>query len=72
MKNNYRTDFLFPKSSYLIGAGSIIALMGNYYTFNADKSADLKALRSDWGVVGDDFRNAMKSFETSNKKLLMK
>lgn len=65
-KRRYHTDFLFSKSSFIIGFGSIISLMGNYYEFNfskTDKEDDLRALRSDWGVVGNDFRHAFDSIK---------
>lgn len=72
-KRYFRTDFLFPRSNYITGAGSIIALMGNYYRFNASntaENADLKALRSNWGVVGNDFHTALKLFQAKNKRVL--
>ncbi|MDR0955325.1 MAG: hypothetical protein LBM20_08135 [Rikenellaceae bacterium] len=72
---SYRTDFLFPKSSFLIGAGSILALGGNYYRFNGsstDAEADARALRSDWGVVANDFCEAFKQFDSAHKKRLKK
>jgi len=74
-KSSYCTDFLFSRTNYLIGAGSIIALMGNYYDFNYSKSskdADIRAIRSDWRVIGNDLRGALKSFEISNKNLIKK
>ena len=72
MKNKgcFRTDVLFAKSNYITGAGSILSLGGNYYKFNsspAAKDADLKALSSDWGVVGSDFTTAMKIFKMNGK-----
>ncbi len=57
-KRYYRSDYLFSKSGYLVGAGSVGALMGNYFEFNGSKSgraADAKALESDWGTVGNIF-----------------
>jgi len=70
-KSSFYTDFLFSRTNYLIGAGSIIALMGNYYEFNYSKSskdADIRAIRSDWRIIGNELREAMKSFEISNRK----
>ncbi len=61
-KRKYKTDFLFPKSSFLIGVGSVFNLFGNYYTFKTSKTsseADYKALQSDWGVVGQDIEKSM-------------
>ncbi len=56
-KKKYRTDFLFPRTNMLIGAGSIFNLAGNYFEFNTSKTeqeADFKALENDWGVIGMD------------------
>lgn len=53
----YRTDFLFPTPSFLIGAGSVLNIAGNYFDFNyssSDTEADNKAILSDWGVIGQD------------------
>lgn len=59
---HFRTDFLFSKNSFLTGVGSVLNIPGNYYKFNSSKSgvaADRKAVASDWGVVGNDIRNAV-------------
>lgn len=61
----HRSDFLFSTPKLIIGVGSVFNVAGNYYSFNeseSSKEADLKALRNDWGVVGSDLENAMKSF----------
>lgn len=65
----YRTDFLFPNSSFITGMGSVFDLTGNYYSFNTSKTpeqADFKAIESDWGVVGDDIK---KSVDEMKKQL---
>lgn len=69
-EKNYRTDFLFATPSFLIGAGSIFNIAGNYFEFNTSPSgeiADRKALESDWGVVGNDLRCAIDEFESEIK-----
>ena len=56
-KNYYITDHLFPRTNYLIGAGSIFNIAGNYFEFNRSSSAeeaDAKAIESDWGTIGKD------------------
>lgn len=58
----YRSDFLFVTPSALIGAGSILNIAGNYFSFNSSSSereADMRALLADWGVVGNDISEAM-------------
>ncbi len=56
-KKKYRTDFLFPKSNFWIGMGSIMNVRGSYFEFNyfrTDEEADSKAIEADWGVIGQD------------------
>ena len=65
VKSYYRTDLLFPKTSFMIGAGSVLSLFGTYFTFNysrSEKEADKMAIESDFGVAGLDIQNAVKSF----------
>ena len=65
-KPYYRTDFLFSKSSFWIGAGSILGLFSPYFTFNYSDSAekaDRMAIESDFGAIGLDIENVMKSFK---------
>ena len=63
MKKNksYRSDFLFATPSFLMGAGSVLNIAGNYFSYNyslSDRQADTKAISSDWGVVGGDIEKA--------------
>ncbi len=61
-RKKYRSDFLFATPSFLIGAGSVFNIAGNYFDFNyssSEKEADAKAIRSDWGVVGGDIESAV-------------
>jgi len=59
----YKTTFLFVKPKLFIGIGSIFNIYGNYWMFNYSKSggeADAKALENDWGVIGQDIKEAIK------------
>ena len=59
----FRTDFLFPDTDFITGAGSVLNISGNYFKFAISKdetTADLKALRSDWGMTGSDICAAFK------------
>lgn len=61
-----RTDFLFPSPSFLIGAGSIFNLGGNYFEYNlseTDLQTDLRALITDWLTIKKDFEFAKKKFK---------
>lgn len=59
----FKTTFLLPKNSFLIGMGSILNIFGVYFTYNYSKTeqeADNKAITCDWNMVGMDFKNALK------------
>ena len=67
-KFKHRTDFLFSRTGFLTGAGSVFNLAGNYYPFNSAESpeaADRRALAADWGVVGQDMALAGTTFVSS-------
>lgn len=56
-KKFYRTDFLVPRSSFIVGAGSILSIFDPCLDFNYSKTAaeaDRKALESDFGTIGKD------------------
>ena len=64
-KSDYRTDFLFAKSSFLLGVGSLLGIFSGYYTFNASETeheADMAAIKSDFGAVGQDLYSVAKKF----------
>lgn len=70
MNNNACTDFLMPRSSYITGAGTVFNLAGSYYVYNTSNTpeeADAKALASDWQVIGNDLRNALKAAAGSDE-----
>ena len=72
-KLKYKTDFLLPKNNFLVGMGTVLNLAGSYFEYNYSKSdseADLKALSSDWDNVGEDIRNAKRSYEKKNELCL--
>ena len=44
-----------------MGAGSVFNIAGNYFSYNISESpeiADLRAIESDWGVVGEEIERA--------------
>ncbi len=64
----YKTNTLFHRPSLIDGFGSIINVAGNYFIFkNLGEEADQKAIKSDWGMVGDDIRKA--ALESKSKIL---
>ena len=56
------TDFLTADSSFLTGMGTAVNLSGNFYGFNYSRNAteaDIRALSSDWQMVGKDIADSM-------------
>jgi len=67
----YRTDYLFVNTNFIIGAGSVLNLGGNYFEFNRSRTpeeADARAIESDWGVVGNDIRAAIEEYKNIQNK----
>ena len=63
-----RTDFLFVQPSLLRGVGRSFDLWGQLNQYNTSATpadADILALRSDWEVVAQDFRNGLKAASNS-------
>ena len=68
----YKTTFLFRRTSFLIGCGSVFNVSGNYFVFNYSKSglqADAKAIENDWDVIGQDLKDTIR--KVSNKQLVL-
>ena len=60
------SDFLFVMPSFLHGLGSVIDVggtfeAGNYNISTTPKEADIRAMASDWLVVGSDLDSAIKA-----------
>ena len=57
-----RSDFLFARPSFLRGMGDVlnIGAVGKIYNCSDSiEEADMKALQSDWKIVGNDMREAL-------------
>lgn len=71
-KKIYRSDFLFSSIDFVIGAGSIINLAGNYFDFNScetSEEADKKAIENDWGVIGQDIQKSIYNKNISTQSI---
>ncbi len=69
----FSSSFLFVTPTFLTGAGTVINLAGDYYMYNRSNSgqeADLRAISSDFGVIGNDLRAAIE--EIKSEKLISK
>ena len=61
--DDIKTDFLFAHPSALSGAARLLDLAGLFDSYNNSHDpgeADIKALLSDWYIVGKDLRIAIK------------
>lgn len=62
MGSDITTDYLVSTPSTAVGAGSLFNLAGGYYVYNTSSSseqADFDAIRRDWQVTSQDFREAV-------------
>lgn len=70
MSSNYKTDYLFPESTFLSGMASVVDLTGDLFTYNKSETpeeADSKAIFNDWAVIGQDISCAHEQ-QTKSKK----
>ena len=68
-ETQYATDMLFSQADFVMGAGSVLSLDGSYFKNNASPSgeeADYIAIKSDWGVVGQELKKALSTADKSN------
>jgi hypothetical protein len=62
----FKTDYLFSEGSYLLGAGSVLDLSGNYFQYNSSptgEEADRRALANDIAIIGQDMWKALGRME---------
>ena len=57
--NRLKTDFLWVRSSFLAGAGSVLDLNGHLYDYNVSEEPDEIAIAHDWKMIGQDLRDAL-------------
>ena len=63
MDSHYKSDFLFAKPSFFSGAArtlDLFAIFDDYNSSSSPEEADIRALKSDWGVVGQDLTQTVK------------
>lgn len=71
MKTNkkYKTDKLINRATFFDGLGSVFNISGNYFRIRFKSSGfdlDRKAIENDWGVVGNDIREALRKAKSKN------
>lgn len=68
----FKSDFLLPKKSFGVGAGSTFNLFGGYFKYNTSRNgieADRRAFMNDVGVLHQDY---MKVINSRNQKKMRK
>lgn len=64
MNNRFKTDFLYSSSSFLTGLGSVLNIGGHFHEYNSSENPDEIAIASDWRMIGQDIRDALKKAAT--------
>lgn len=66
-----KSSYTFERPSFIKGFGKAIDLMGTRSFYKRGlylKMSDYKALKSDWNMVGKDFKEAIKTYEEYQRK----
>ena len=64
-ERDVRTDFLVARPSFWSGVGRVLDLWGKFDDYNISRTteeADMRALYSDWRIVGQDLRDSWLSY----------
>ncbi len=75
IKKKLFTGFLYATPNFLMGAGTVLNLAGNYYTFNDSSNnleADYKAIENDFAIIGIDISHSIELFEQQNHSTIEK
>lgn len=65
------TDFLFAMPSFVTGIAATLDVGSTFTVYNDSDSiseADVRALKSDWAMIGKDIFNAMRNYEQTTCK----
>ena len=66
MSTSFQTDFLFPTPTKIQGTATVFNIWGQFHRFNRSRNgqeADCRAIRSDWGVTGQDLQEVLDKIE---------
>lgn len=61
-----QTDFLFAKPNFVSGVAAVLDFGGTLVNYNVsqnEREADLRALASDWAMVGEDVKHSVEIFQ---------
>ena len=71
-RTRVRSDFLVARPSLASGLARLCDLFGAFDVYNASPdgaTADARAIRADWAVIGQDLRAAMEDFRKTHPEL---
>lgn len=63
-----RSTDLFSFPSFLKGASRVVDLFGKLDEYKYDDDADTKALKKDWEVVGQNIKESIDNYATTQTK----
>jgi hypothetical protein len=69
----YPTGFLYTTPSFILGAGSVLNIFGDYFEYNSSESgfeADEKAIKNDFKLIGEDINKAIEQIRRENNLML--
>lgn len=69
MSEKLKSDFLVAAPSFASGVGRLVDWYGLYDLYNVSRNgneADIKAVSSDWLIVGQDIEEALVEFGSSH------
>ena len=59
MNDRFKTDFLFPRSSFAMGFGRVLSISGELFEYNSCDAPDTMAIANDWRMVGQDIKDSL-------------
>lgn len=71
--NRVYTDFLVADDSFFSGISAVFNLDGNFYRYNRSattQAADVRAIRQDFAMIGQDIRDVVESVGRSESAQL--
>jgi|AntRauMFilla1563_2_1112583.scaffolds.fasta_scaffold26258_3 hypothetical protein len=63
-QKRFRTNYLFPTPSFLVGFGSVVDLFGSpliHVSSNSESDADRIEMQNDFNMIGQDISDAFKN-----------
>jgi len=58
-KKNHNTPYSFSRTSFILGMGSVLNIAGYSYVCKSSVLSDIRAIKSDWEIVGKDISSVI-------------